>query len=99
MKDSENMERKEIVHNDFKLNDPNEFTKEEFNKPEMLILSECMLCLTEISNCVLMNCGHSSICFSCTMKLAIKNRDSKKPIICHLCRKEIRYALKIDMST
>ena len=59
--------------------------------------NECMLCLTEISNCVLMDCGHSSICFNCTMRMAIKNRAANQPIICHLCRNEIRYALKLDI--
>jgi hypothetical protein len=57
-----------------------------------------MLCLTEKSNCVLINCGHSNICFNCTMRLAIKNKEFGKPIICHLCRNEIQYALKIDIS-
>ena len=56
-----------------------------------------MLCLTEISNCVLMDCGHSSICFDCVMRLAIKSRSSGKPPYCHLCRKVIKFALKIEV--
>jgi hypothetical protein len=56
-----------------------------------------MLCLTEISNCVIMECGHSSICFDCVMRLAIKSRSSGKPPYCHLCRKIIKYALKIEI--
>ena len=60
-------------------------------------ITECMLCLTEISNCVLMDCGHSSICFDCVMRLAIKSRSSGKPPYCHLCRKVIKFALKIEV--
>ena len=44
-----------------------------------------------------MECGHSSICFDCTMRLAIKARSSGKPPYCHLCRKVIKYALKIQI--
>lgn len=60
-------------------------------------LNECMLCLTEISNCVLMECGHSNICFNCTMRLAIKSRSEGKQPYCHLCRKVIKFALKIEV--
>lgn len=56
-----------------------------------------MLCLTEISNCVLMDCGHSNICFECAMRLAIKSRSRGKKPLCHLCRNEITYALKIEI--
>lgn len=56
-----------------------------------------MLCLTEISNCVLMECGHSNICFNCTMRLAIKSRAEGKQPYCHLCRKVIKFALKIEV--
>lgn len=62
-------------------------------------LNECMLCLTQISNCVIMECGHSSICFECVMRLAIKSRSSGKQPYCHLCRKVIKYALKIEVPT
>ena len=60
---------------------------------------ECMLCLTDVSNCVLMDCGHSNICFNCTMRLAVKNRALGKPPLCHLCRNEITYALKISTTS
>ena len=43
-----------------------------------------------------MECGHSSICFECTMTIAIKNRNSNKPPFCHFCRKIIKFALKIE---
>ncbi len=56
-----------------------------------------MLCLVNISNCVLMECGHSSICFDCTMHLAINCRAQGKPPYCHLCRKLIKFALKIEV--
>lgn len=56
-----------------------------------------MLCLVNISNCVLMECGHSSICFSCTMHLAINSRAKGAQPFCHLCRKPIRFALKIEV--
>lgn len=52
-------------------------TYEDYMNKERLLqvcMNECMLCLTEISNCVIMECGHSSICFDCTMRLAIKSR-------------------------
>ena len=60
-------------------------------------LNECMLCLVNISNCVLMECGHSSICFDCTMHLAINSRAKGKLPFCHLCRKVIKFALKIEV--
>ena len=44
-----------------------------------------------------MECGHSSICFDCTMRLAIKSRTQGKLPYCHLCRKPIKYALKIQV--
>ncbi|CDW82012.1 zinc finger domain protein [Stylonychia lemnae] len=59
---------------------------------------ECMLCLSEPSNCVLMDCGHSNICFNCAMRLAIKSRRQGQMPLCHLCREEIQYALKIQVS-
>ena len=31
------------------------------------------------------------------MRLAIKNRAAGKFALCHLCRKEIKYALKIEV--
>lgn len=58
-----------------------------------------MLCLSEDANCVLMNCGHSSMCFNCAIRLAIKDKQMKKNSICHLCREEICYALKIDLES
>ena len=44
-----------------------------------------------------MDCGHSSICFDCVMRLAIKSRSSGKSPYCHLCRKVIKFALKIEV--
>ena len=44
-----------------------------------------------------MDCGHSSICFDCVMRLAIKSRSSGKLPYCHLCRKVIKFALKIEV--
>eukprot|EP00347_Sterkiella_histriomuscorum_P005467 403356505 len=72
---------------------------EKHKSPYQRNQSECMLCLTELSNCVLMDCGHSNICFDCAMRLAIKSRGQGKPPLCHLCREPVQYALKIQVQS
>ena len=53
------------------------------SKPMMKIAQEslmCSICLDNVSNCVLLPCGHSSICFICSLEIC-------KETICHICRK------------
>jgi hypothetical protein len=40
----------------------------------------CMLCLERKSDAVIMNCGHSKICFFCAFKMY------RTQNLCHLCR-------------
>lgn len=40
----------------------------------------CMLCLERKSDAVIMDCGHSKICFFCAFKMY------RTQYLCHLCR-------------
>lgn len=40
----------------------------------------CMLCLEQVSNAVILKCGHANICFLCAFKIYKSNK------LCHLCR-------------
>ena len=51
----------------------------------------CTLCCSSPLNGVIMECGHSGICFNCATKLL---RHKKK---CPLCRNSIEFVLKIDI--
>ena len=48
---------------------------------------ECCVCLTNPPNCVLMECGHGSLCFSCGETLIRGNQ------VCPLCRLDIKAVL------
>jgi hypothetical protein len=41
-----------------------------------------------------MECGHGGICYECGKHLLATD-----PNVCHLCREEISYVLKMDLST
>lgn len=49
----------------------------------------CMLCLERKSDAVIMDCGHSKICFFCAFKMY------RTQHLCHLCRQEITKVIKI----
>ena len=65
--------------------------QEEIKKPitpikkteEMTLKEMCMLCLERKSDAVLMNCGHSKLCFFCAFKVYRTQGQ------CHLCRQDI----------
>ena len=48
---------------------------------------ECLICLENKCDAVIMNCGHGGICFECSTRLTVKKTDQK----CHLCRKVSLY--------
>ena len=43
---------------------------------------------------VIMECGHGGICYECG-----KHMIATEPRVCHLCREDISYILKMDLST
>lgn len=43
---------------------------------------------------VIMECGHGGICYECG-----KHMIAQEPRACHLCREDISYILKMDLST
>lgn len=53
----------------------------------------CLICLKNECNAVIMNCGHSGICFKCAQILL----DDKG--ICHICRGKIFQVLKIKLTS
>jgi len=44
-----------------------------------------------------MECGHGGICYECGKHLLASAEDGAH--VCHLCREEITYVLKMDLST
>jgi hypothetical protein len=54
------------------------------------LTQECIECQSRNSD-VMFNCGHSGICWECTLLLLSKNPE------CHLCSKNIRFVYYIDV--
>eukprot|EP00347_Sterkiella_histriomuscorum_P000429 403375897 len=59
-------------------------------------LKECLICMSSISDAVIMPCGHGGVCYECAQQILQKGVDSQK---CHLCREYIEQVLKIDVNT
>ena len=55
---------------------------------------ECCVCFDSKPDAVIMECGHGGICYECGKHLLATD-----PNVCHLCREEISYVLKMDLST
>ena len=55
---------------------------------------ECCICFDQKPDAVIMDCGHGGICYECGKHLLASD-----PHVCHLCREEISYVLKMDLST
>ena len=55
---------------------------------------ECCICFDEKPDAVIMECGHGGICYECGKHLLAND-----PHVCHLCRVDISYVLKMDLST
>jgi hypothetical protein len=56
------------------------------------IKNVCFLCLERKSDAVIMDCGHSKICFFCAFKMY------RTQNLCHLCRQPITKVIKIKRS-
>ena len=59
--------------------------KQEGKTKGMRLYKECVICLEEVSDAVVMNCGHGGLCFECGTKIC----ESRAERRCHLCRKVI----------
>jgi Zinc finger, C3HC4 type (RING finger) len=57
-----------------------------------VIKNLCMLCLERKSDAVIMDCGHSKICFFCAFKMY------RTQNLCHLCRQDISKVIKVKRS-
>lgn len=55
---------------------------------------ECCICFDSKPDAVIMECGHGGICYECGKHLL-----ASEPHVCHLCREDISYVLKMDLST
>ena len=55
---------------------------------------ECCICFDNKPDAVIMECGHGGLCYECGKHLI-----SNEGRMCHLCREEISYILKMDLST
>lgn len=55
---------------------------------------ECCICFDSKPDAVIMECGHGGICYECGKHLLATD-----PNVCHLCREDISYVLKMDLST
>lgn len=53
---------------------------------------ECKICFNDHADVILYTCGHSGLCYKCSLKLWHKSS------VCHICRQEIEKILKIDLS-
>lgn len=58
-------------------------------EPSAVILDLCMLCLERKSDAVILDCGHSKICFFCAFKMY------RTQNACHLCRQDISRVIKV----
>lgn len=47
------------------------------------IQKECLICLENKADAVILNCGHGGICFDCASKIVLDQIGAR----CHLCRK------------
>lgn len=59
-----------------------------------LTQKECCICFDSKPDAVIMECGHGGICYECGKHLL-----ATEPNVCHLCREDITYVLKMDLST
>ena len=53
--------------------------------------SLCSMCYENLSNAVLMDCGHGGICYECSLELW------KAVGVCHMCRAPIAQVLQIEL--
>ena len=53
--------------------------------------SLCSMCYENLSNAVLMDCGHGGICYECSLELW------KSVGVCHMCRAPIAQVLQIEL--
>ena len=59
-----------------------------------LMQKDCCICFDQKPDAVIMECGHGGICYDCGRHLLVT-----EPHVCHLCREDIVYVLKMDLST
>lgn len=71
-----------------------EMRGESFNRMSVSLAQiECCICMDSKPDAVIMECGHGGICYECG-KHIIANEG-----VCHLCRNDIQYILKMDLDT
>ena len=79
--------------NDHRVSENKRVGVSDFEDINHLRSQECCVCLTNPPDCVLMECGHGSLCFSCGETLIRGNQ------VCPLCRLDIKAVLQIDLSS
>lgn len=74
---------------------------EEDNKDSMIAISEslqikdgeiCFICCTNVIDSVIMDCGHSGACYTCTLKMW-ENEET-----CYICRGKIKEVLQVEIN-
>jgi hypothetical protein len=53
---------------------------------------QCQLCFDATPDAVILECGHSGICFICSLKLLCSSG------VCHMCRHKVEQVVRLDMN-
>ena len=63
-------------------------------KGASLTEKDCCICFDCNPDAVIMECGHGGICYECGKQIL-----ASELRVCHLCREDITYVLKMDLKT
>jgi len=67
--------------------------KELMADSEYLEKASCCICFSNLSDAVIMNCGHGGICYECGKSILLASY-----VVCHLCREPLVFVLQMDLS-
>lgn len=63
-------------------------------KGASLTEKDCCICFDCNPDAVIMECGHGGICYECGKQIL-----AGQIRVCHLCREDITYIIKMDLKT
>jgi len=78
------------INKDGKEGDEDKITKSALDEQEEEEEELCIICFSEPSCCVFLDCGHGSICLNCAMDAMKKNN------ICILCRQIVAQIIELE---
>ena len=66
---------------------------EQLADQEYVEKASCCICFSNLSDAVVMNCGHGGICYECGKSILLSSY-----VACHLCREPLVFVLQMDLS-